>query len=253
MVLHDLGHLHFEEPFARFRAHGLIVKDGAKMSKSRGNVVIPDDYIAQWGADTFRMYLMFLGPLQEGGDFRDAGINGPRRFLDRVWAMVREAEDGGGELRRDLVTRWHATKKKCAEDLESLHYNTAIAALMELVNHMREAGCRDRHVLTDLIVMLAPFAPHFSEECWERLGHAGSIFDTRWPTWDESLVVSDQVELPVQVNGKTRSRVQVPRNATEQVAAAAAQADPAVRKFTSGKEIRKVIYVPNRLVNLVVG
>jgi len=253
MVLHDLGHLDFEEPFTRFRAHGLIVKDGAKMSKSRGNVVIPDDYIAQWGADTFRMYLMFLGPLQEGGDFRDAGINGPRRFLDRVWVLVREAEDGGGEIRRDLVTRWHATKKKCAEDIEGLHYNTAIAAMMELVNHMREAGCRDRQMVADLIVMLAPFAPHFSEECWERLGHAGSVFEARWPAWDDALAVSDQVELPVQVNGKTRSRVHVPRNATEQAAVAAAQADPAVRRFTAGKEVRKVIYVANRLVNLVIG
>jgi len=253
MVLHDLGHLDFEEPFTRFRAHGLIVKDGSKMSKSRGNVVIPDDYIAQWGADTFRMYLMFLGPLQEGGDFRDAGINGPRRFLDRVWAMVREAEDGGGEIRRDLVTRWHATKKKCAEDIEGLHYNTAIAVMMELVNHMREAGCRDRQMVSDLIVMLAPFAPHFSEECWERLGHHGGVFDARWPAWDDALAVSDQVELPVQVNGKTRSKVQVPRDATEQMAAAAAQADPAVRKFTEGKQVRKVIYVPNRLINLVVG
>jgi leucyl-tRNA synthetase len=253
MVLHELGHLDFEEPFSRFRAHGLIVKDGAKMSKSRGNVVIPDDYIAQWGADTFRMYLMFLGPLQEGGDFREAGINGPRRFLDRVWVMVREAEDGGGEIRRDLVTRWHATRKKCAEDIEELRYNTAIAAMMELVNHMREAGCRDRQMVSDLIVMLAPFAPHFSEECWERLGHAGSVFEARWPAWDEALVVSDQVELPVQVNGKTRSKVHVPRDATEQMAAAAAQADPAVRKFTEGRQVRKVIYVPNRLINLVVG
>ena len=253
MVLHDLGHLDFEEPFTRFRAHGLIVKDGAKMSKSRGNVVIPDEYIAQWGADTFRMYLMFLGPLQEGGDFRDAGISGPRRFLDRVWTLVGEAEETGIEIRKDLVTRWHATKKKCAEDLEGLHYNTAIAALMELVNHMREAGCRDRKMICDLVVMLAPFAPHFAEECWERLGHSTGVFEARWPEWDETLVVSDQVELPVQVNGKTRSRVMVPRGATEQMAAAAAQADAAVRRFTDGKQVRKVIFVPDRLINIVVG
>jgi leucyl-tRNA synthetase len=251
MVLKDLGHLGFEEPFTKFRAHGLIIKDGAKMSKTRGNVVNPDEYIAQWGADTFRMYLMFLGPLQEGGDFRDAGINGPRRFLDRVWALVGEATDSG-ELTKDIVVRWHATKKKCAEDIESLHYNTAIAALMELVNHMKEAGCKDRVVVRELVVMLAPFAPHFAEECWERLGGSGSVFDAGWPRWEEKLTVSDEIELPVQVNGKTRSKVNLPRNAPEPVATATAVADPVVQRFTAGKEIKKVIYVPNRLINIVV-
>jgi leucyl-tRNA synthetase len=253
MVLKDLGHIGFEEPFTRFRAHGLIVKDGSKMSKSRGNVVIPDEYIAQWGADTFRMYLMFLGPLQEGGDFRDAGINGPRRFLDRVWLMVGDAEESGGELRKELVTRWHATKKKVAEDLESLHYNTAIAALMEFVNAIKDAGSRDRALIRDLVIMLAPFAPHFAEECWERLGNRTTVFDAGWPVWDESLVVSDEIELPVQVNGKTRSKVIVARGASQDAALAAAHADPTVRKFTDGKEVRKVVYVPNRLLNVVVG
>jgi leucyl-tRNA synthetase len=252
MVLKDLGHLAFEEPFTRFRAHGLIVKDGAKMSKSRGNVVIPDEYIAQWGADTFRMYLMFLGPLQEGGDFREAGINGPRRFLDRVWALVGEAV-AGGELTKDLKVRWHATKKKVAEDIEGLHYNTAIAALMELVNHMREAGCKDRAMVQDLIVMLAPFAPHFAEECWERLGNQGSVFDAGWPGWDERLVVSDEIEVPVQVNGRTRSRVRVPRGSTQEMVLAAALRDETVQKFVSGKETRKVVYVPDRLINIVAG
>jgi leucyl-tRNA synthetase len=255
MVLKDLGHLAFEEPFTRFRAHGLIVKDGSKMSKSRGNVVIPDEYIAQWGADTFRMYLMFLGPFQEGGDFRDAGISGPRRFLDRVWAMVGEvpSAEPAGELTKDIVVHWHATRKKVAEDLEILHYNTGIAALMELVNHMKEAGCRDRGMVQDLVVMLAPFAPHFSEECWERLGNSGSVFDAGWPAWDEKLVVSDEIEVPVQVNGKTRSRVRVPRGSEESVVLAAALRDETVKRFTSGKQTRKVIYVPDRLINIVVG
>jgi leucyl-tRNA synthetase len=252
MALKDLGHLHFEEPFTKFRAHGLIIKDGAKMSKTKGNVVTPDHYITQWGADTFRMYLMFLGPLQEGGDFRDAGINGPRRFLERLWTLVGEAEESGGEIRKDLVTRWHATRKKCAEDYESLHYNTAIAALMELVNHMKEAGCRDRAMVEDLIVMLAPLAPHFSEECWERLGHTSSVFDARWPAWDEKLAVSDEIELPVQVNGKTRSKVSVSRDAAEDAATKVALAEATVKRFVAEKKIVKVIYVPNRLINIVV-
>jgi leucyl-tRNA synthetase len=251
MVLQDLGQLHFDEPFSRFRAHGLIVKDGSKMSKSKGNVVIPDDYIAQWGADSFRMYLMFLGPLQDGGDFRDAGINGPRRFLDRVWLMVGEATTGG-DVPKELVTRWHATRKKAAEDIEGLRYNTAIAALMELVNAMKETGCRDRALVADLVVMLAPFAPHFAEECWERLGHGTSVFQARWPAWDEALAVSEEIEVPVQVSGKTRSRVRAPRGADQATVLAAAMADPTVRKFTDGREIRKVVYVPNRLLNIVV-
>jgi leucyl-tRNA synthetase len=251
MVLKDLGRIEFEEPFTKFRAHGLIIKDGAKMSKTKGNVVNPDEYIAHWGADTFRMYLMFLGPLQEGGDFRDAGINGPRRFLDRVWLMVGDATPAG-ELPKELVVRWHATKKKVAEDIEELRYNTAIAAMMELVNHMKEAGCRDRRVVQDLVVMLAPFAPHFAEECWERLGHTTTVFDAGWPRWDEKLTVADEIELPVQVNGKTRGKVMVPNGAGQEVALSRAQADAGVQKFTAGKEIKKVIYVPSRLINIVV-
>jgi leucyl-tRNA synthetase len=251
MVLHDLGHIDFEEPYTRFRNHGLIVKDGAKMSKSRGNVVVPDDYIAQWGADAFRMYLMFLGPMQEGGDFRDAGINGPRRFLDRIWLMVGECE-GDGELGKEIVVRWHATKKKVAEDIAALRYNTAISALMELVNAMKETGCRDRAMVESLVVMIAPFAPHFSEECWERLGRKGSVFDAGWPQWDERLVVSSQIEVPVQVNGKTRGRVTVDRGATQETVQAAALRESQVAKFVEGKEIRKVIFVPDRLINIVV-
>jgi leucyl-tRNA synthetase len=251
MVLKDLGHLDFDEPFTRFRAHGLIIKDGAKMSKTKGNVVNPDDYIAQWGADTFRMYLMFLGPLMDGGDFRDAGINGPRRFLDRVWALVGEAEPAA-DVPQDLVVRWHATRKKCAEDLEQLRYNTAIAALMELVNHMKEAGCRDRAMIHDLVVMLAPFAPHFAEECWERLGHSGSVFEAAWPAWEEQLTVSSEVELPVQVNGKTRGKIRTVRDAATDTAMKLARAEPQISKFVDGKEIVKLIHVPNRLLNIVV-
>ncbi|HEU4648597.1 MAG TPA: leucine--tRNA ligase [Gemmatimonadales bacterium] len=255
MVLHDLGHVHFDEPFAKFRAHGLIVKDGAKMSKSRGNVVVPDEYIARWGADTFRMYLMFLGPFESGGDFRDDGLNGPRRYLDKLWALVGQSlqEDAcGGEIRPEVLVKWNQTKKKVTHDLESLNYNTAISAQMELLNVMREFNCADRAIVQDMVVMVAPFAPHFAEENWERLGHSTSIFEARWPTWDERLTVQSTVELVVQVNGKTRSKVHVPRDSDEATALAAALADPAVQRFLDGKQIRKTILVPNRLLNLVV-
>ncbi len=255
MVLHELGHLHFDEPYRRFRAHGLIVKDGAKMSKSRGNVVVPDEYIARWGADTFRMYLMFLGPFQEGGDFQDAGISGPRRFLDKVWAMVGDAAraHSGDELQHGVIVKLHQTKKRVTEGLEELHYNTAIAALMELVNALRAGNVCDKGIAEELVVMLAPFAPHFAEECWERLGHDFSVFDAAWPGWDEGLVVDDQVEVVVQVNGKTRSKVQVPRDADEETVVAAALRDAGVGRFVEGKGVRKRIYVSNRLLNLVVG
>ncbi len=253
MVLHDLGHLEFEEPFARFRAHGLIVKDGAKMSKSKGNVVIPDEIIARWGADTFRMYLMFLGPFQEGGDFRDEGISGPRRFLDKVWALVGEAAstEAPPSVPREVTIKWHQTVQRVTEGMEALRYNTAIAALMELLNALREAEVVDREIAESVVVMLAPFAPHFSEECWERLGHAQSVFEARWPAWDPALVVEDEVDVVVQVNGKTRSRVRVPRDAAEELVVERALADGATRKSLDGRIVARRIYVPNRLVNLV--
>ena len=256
MVLHDMGLVNFDEPFTRFRAHGLIVKDGAKMSKSRGNVVVPDEYIARWGADTFRTYLMFLGPFQEGGDFRDEGISGPRRFLDKVWGIVSECVRGdmcGGEVRHDVTVKWHQTIKRATEAIESLRYNSAIAAYMELVNALRETNCCDRQLVQDLVVMLAPFAPHFAEECWERLGHRTSVFDELWPEWEPELVVEDDVEVAVQVNGKTRSRVSVPRDSSETAVVAAALADETTVRFVGEKTVRKQIYVPNRLLNLVVG
>ncbi len=255
MVLHDLGHLPFEEPYKRFRAHGLIVKDGAKMSKSRGNVVVPDEYISRWGADTFRMYLMFLGPFQEGGDFRDEGISGPRRFLEKVWTLVGEAcgTHADDEVRHDVLVKYHQTVKRVSEGMEQLHYNTSIAALMELVNVLRTDTCSQRTVVEGLLTMLAPFAPHFAEECWERLGHKESIFEATWPTWDEGLTVEDEVEVVVQIGGKTRSKVSVPRDAEEKEVVAAAQRDAAVKRFVEGKEVRKIIYVKNRLLNLVLG
>jgi leucyl-tRNA synthetase len=256
MVLHDQGLLPFEEPFRRFRAHGLIVKDGAKMSKSKGNVVIPDEHIAKWGADTFRLYLMFLGPFEEGGDFRDSGIAGPRRFLERLWDLVSQCERRtlvGVELRQDIVIKWHQTKKKVTRDLETLGYNTAIAAMMELLNAMRDSNCTERQMVKDLVVMVAPFAPHFAEECWERLGYTTSVFDAPWPDWDEGLTIEPVIDLVVQVNGKTRGTVKVPRGSTEDTAVARALTDPTVQRLVTGKEVRKRVFVKDRLLNLVLG
>jgi leucyl-tRNA synthetase len=253
MALKDMGHIDFEEPFTRFRAHGHIVREGAKMSKSRGNVVVPDNYIAEWGADTFRTFLMFLGPYQEGGDFRDAALVGPFNFLNRLWDSVLTAEER--ELDPAVEQKLHATIKKVTDDLEVLSYNTAIAAMMEYLNAVRAGGrTPERAAVEPLIRLVAPFAPHLAEELWERTGHTRSIFDeAEWPGYDPAKTMADTVEFVVQVNGKVRARMPMSRGIAESDAHAAAVADENVRKFMEGKEVRKVIFVPDRLVNLVVG
>ena len=257
MALHDLGLVDFEEPFARFRAHGTIVKDGAKMSKSRGNVVNPDAYVDKWGADTFRMYLMFLGPYQDGGDFRDAGISGIRRFLDKVWGLVEthggtDAQaHGRAGASADLLRMMHRTIQRVTEDTASLAYNTAIAAMMEYVNALRD-GEPAGSLVEPLAILLAPYAPHFAEECWERLGHTTSVMDAPWPNFDPALAVAEEVELVVQVNGKVRARLRSPRGTPQEAAVKVALADPSVLKFTAGAAPKKVVFVPDRLVNIVV-
>src|SRR5436309_533169 len=255
MALKDLGHLAFEEPYVKFRAHGMIVKDGAKMSKSRGNVVVPDEYLQKWGADTFRMYLMFLGPFQEGGDFRDTGIIGIRRFLDKVWACAHEAAGAGTrQLPPPVQRKLHQTIKKVSADTESLSYNTAIAAMMEYVNQVREAGsaATTRGAIQPLLILLAPYAPHLAEALWERLGHKDSIFSQRWPSFDDRLTTAEEVEIAIQVNGKLRGRITVPRGATEAQVVARALGEEGVKQFVDGNEVKKTIYVQDRLVNLVI-
>jgi len=251
MVMKDAGHIDFEEPFTRFRAHGMIIREGAKMSKSKGNVINPDVYMDEWGADAFRMYLMFLGPYEEGGDFRDQGISGVRRFLDRLWASVRDARTdvaADPQLQRQL----HRTIKKVGDDTATLSYNTAIAAMMECLNHVR-AGDRavHREEVLPLVQLVAAYAPHFAEECWEMLGHTGSVFDAGWPTYDPALLVDDEVDLVVQVNGKVRGKLRVAVDVTQEAALAAALADAGIARFAVG-EVRKVIFVPKRLLNIVV-
>jgi leucyl-tRNA synthetase len=247
-----MGPIDFEEPFLRFRAHGLIIKDGSKMSKSRGNVVVPDAYLDKFGADTFRTYLMFLGPYQEGGDFRDAGITGPHNFLHRIWDSALSAEDR--PLDPAIEQKLHATIQKVTEDVEALSYNTAIAAMMEYLNALRSGGrTAERAAVEPLIVLIAPFAPHLAEELWERLGHAESIFAGNvWPEFDPAKAVTDTVEFVVQVNGKLRSRMAMPRGITSDAARDAALADANVQRFLEGKAVRKTVFVPDRLLNLVI-
>ena len=254
LVLQDLKHVPFESPYPKFRAHGLIVKDGAKMSKSRGNVVVPDAYIQQWGADTFRMYLMFLGPFQEGGDFRDEGIVGIRRFLEKVWWLVQTGVAQGQSLAATSAVqqKLHRTIQRVSADTEALHYNTAIAAMMEYVNELREKGDGSREMVEPLVIMLAPYAPHIAEEMWEVFGHQSSVFSASWPVYEEKLASAGDVEIAVQVNGKLRSRLTVARGMTQDEVMKIVLSDPAVQKFVDGQKVKKVIYVQDRLVNLVV-
>jgi leucyl-tRNA synthetase len=256
MALHDLGHVPFEEPYERFRKHGLIIRDGAKMSKSKGNVVNPDEYIDRYGADTFRTYLMFLGPYQEGGDFREAGIAGPQRFLSRTFDAVEAAVESGqtGFPDPDVERVIHQTIRQVTGDFESLSFNTAIAALMELLNVLRAAGrVPTRDEVEPLVVMLGPIAPHLAEELWEMLGKESSLFEQApWPDYDPSKLITDTVDLPVQVNGKLRGTITVARGADETTVSQAALADEGVKRHTDGVEIVKTIYIPDRLLNLVV-
>ena len=257
MVLHDLGHVPFEEPYLRFRKHGLIIREGAKMSKTKGNVVNPDEYIDRYGADTFRTYLMFLGPYQEGGDFRDSGIVGPQRFLSRVSDAVEAAVESGGTGFPDPAVERavHDTIRQVTEDFESLSFNTAIAALMELLNVLRASGrVPTLDEVRPLVIMLGPVAPHLAEELWGILGGEASLFDhASWPEFDPAKLATDTVEIPVQVNGRLRSTIRVERGATEETAVGAALADESVRRHVGESEIRKTVFVPDRLLNLVVG
>ncbi len=262
MVLKDLALIDFEEPFERFRKHGLIIKDGAKMSKSRGNVVVPDEYIEKWGADTFRTYLMFLGPYQEGGDFRDQGLSGPGGFYSRLWDTIVRDDLGEAPLAGDLEQKLHATIKKVTEDIAALRYNTAIAAMMEYLNAVREGGrLASRSEVEPLVVLTAPFGPHIAEELWARLGHEAPLFRKQasarnpvlWPDYDPDRVIAESIEFVVQVNGKLRARMPMARGISEKDAREAALADENVARQVEGKAVRKVIFVPDRLVNLVVG
>lgn len=252
MALYDAGLVPFEEPFRKFRAHGLLAKDGAKMSKSKGNVVNPDELLDSMGADTLRLYLMFCGPFQQGGDWRDEGIAGMRRFVERLFNLVMEGEIVDTPVEGDLERVMHAAIKKVGEDLDGLRYNTAIAATMELSNAIRDSGVAQREAVETLLKLVAPLAPFVTEELWHALGHEGTIHDGPWPEYDPAKLVADTVDIPIQVKGKLRGTVTVPTGASEQEVLEAARSIPAIATQLEGKEIRKVIFLPGKLMNIVV-
>jgi leucyl-tRNA synthetase len=249
MVLHDMGHIDFDEPFKRLVHQGMITKDGAKMSKSKGNVVSPDQFVEKYGSDVFRMYLMFMGPFTEGGDWNDQGITGIARFVERFYLLMhsRDLVSHKAELDRAV----HKTIKKVTEDIENFQFNTAVAALMEFVNTANKTGI-DLESQLLMVRLIAPLAPHLAEEMWEKLGQPFSIFNHSWPAYDPQLLVETRLALPVQVNGKLRGQIEVAVGESKENILALARADAGVMRHLEGKTVVKEIYVPGKLVSLVV-
>jgi leucyl-tRNA synthetase len=258
-VLYDVGVASTPEPFMKLVHQGIVLgEDNQKMSKSRGNVVNPDEMIERFGADAVRLYEMFMGPLEAMKPWSTRGVEGITRFLDRAWRLM-IGEDGG--LSR-AVTRTepavehlrvlHQTIKKVTEDIEALRFNTAIAQMMVFTNEMTKLEQRPRALLDPFVLLLSPFAPHLAEELWERLGHGPSLAHQPWPAYDPALVVSDRIEIPIQVNGKLRSKIEVSAEASEEEVVGLASRDARLAEWLQGKEPRKVIYVRKKLLNFVV-
>ena len=268
-VLNDLGYIDFDEPFQRLFTQGMIVKDGAKMSKSKGNVVNPDGLIAKYGADTVRLYTLFLGPPEKDAEWSDRGVEGSFRFIKRVWNLqeyLEKAPEKGSdsEQEKEVLIKMHQTIKKVTEDIDgSFHFNTAISAVMELVNQVysgfSEAGdaCYGKGILKEVLhntcLLLGPFVPHIAEEILGNLGGgAKSIFRSEWPVYDKKMLISDTVVLPIQVNGKLRGTIEVAIDISQEDVKELVLADEKIQPYIDGKEIRKWVIIPNKLINLVV-
>ena len=249
--LYDIGVVPTKEPYRKRTSHGMILGEGGeKMSKSRGNVVNPNDIVAAYGADTLRLYTMFIGDFEQAAVWSDNAVKGCKRFLDKVWNLAESCSDAL-EYTKDNEAAIHKTIKKVADDIESMKFNTAIAAMMTLVGDFQKNGCSKGDMKT-LVTLLSPFAPHVAEELWELLGGTGFVCQQPWPAYDESKMATDTVQLAVQVNGKVRANIVVPADADNDAIIAAAQADPKVQKFTDGMELVRTVVVMGRLVNLIV-
>jgi leucyl-tRNA synthetase len=259
-VMRDLGLVDFDEPMTRLRNQGNILgPDGQKMSKSRGNVVNPQEYVDRFGSDALRGFLMFIGPWNEGGPWDGKGIEGVSRWLRRALSLVTGGDSSGGEADpAELERRTNRLIKKVTDDLEAFRFNTSIAALMEHTNYLlairgRVGDDEWNEALRTFVTVLSPFAPHHAEEMWAAMGEEYSVHEQAWPGYEETLIQAQEITLIVQVNGKLRDRIDAPADISEAAARELALSSARVRPHLEGKELRKSIYVPGRLVNLVVG
>ena len=256
--LYDIDSVPTKEPYMRRTSHGMILgKDPehpgqfTKMSKSKGNVVNPDDVVKEFGADTLRLYEMFIGDFEKAAPWQEEGIKGCKRFLDRVWAMQDIVTDGDG-YRKELESAFHKTIKKVSEDIESLKFNTAIAAMMSLLNQINATGAVTKGEFITFVTLLCPFAPHICEEIYQNIGGEGVLNQQKWPVFDEALCVEENVEIAVQINGKVRAKLTIPANTDKDEMVKLALESEAVKPLVEGKTIVKQIGVPNKLVNIVV-
>jgi len=275
-VLHDLGFVSFDEPFKNLFTQGMIIKNGAKMSKSKGNVVSPDGLIKKFGADTVRLYTLFIGPPEKDAEWSDRGTEGAYRFLGRIWRMVDNTKSHGstssppfepsraksrgkspaGVLhgQEKLKRKTHQTIKKVTEDIEKgFHFNTAISAVMELVNEIYATeNCEDVHfAVKTVVLLLSPFVPHIAEELWKKIGNKPSILKEKWPVYDKSLIEEKNLTIPIQVNGKLRSKIEVAPKVSEEALKLKILSDEKIKKWTKGKNISKWIIIPKKLVNIL--
>jgi len=256
--LYDIGVVPTKEPFQKLFNQGMILgENNEKMSKSKGNVVNPDDIIESHGADTLRLYEMFMGPLEASIAWSTKGLDGARRFLDRVWRLFVEEN---GELNPKIVENpetdtlervYHQTVKKVTEDYEAIRFNTAISQLMVFINEAYKAPVLPKAYMEGFVKLLSPVCPHIAEELWEKLGHTNTIAYEAWPAYDEAKLVEDEVEIVVQVNGKVRAKVSVPADASKEQLEQIAMEDAKIKEQIEGKTVRKVIAVPGKLVNIV--
>lgn len=250
--LYDLGLVPTSEPYAKRTAQGLILgPDGEKMSKSRGNVVDPNDVVDEYGADVLRLYVLFMGDYEKAAPWSESSVKGCKRFVDRIWALQDKVVDSD-EYSDKLRSLMHKTIKKVSDDIESMKFNTAIAAMMTLLNEMYNVGSITKKEFRDLLIILNPFAPHVTEELYQMIGCEGVLDEQEWVTYDEALCKDDTIEIVCQINGKVKSKLTIPTDAAKDDVIALAKADEAIVKATEGKNIVKEIYVPNKLVNLVV-
>lgn len=256
--LYDIGAVNTKEPYMRRTSHGMILGEDPenpgkyiKMSKSRGNVINPDDVVREYGADTLRMYEMFLGDFEKTAPWKTSSIKGCKRFLDKIWSLQDCVIDGDA-YRKELEPSFHKAIKKVSEDIESLKFNTAIATMMALLNEISAIGTINKKEYRDLLIMLNPFAPHITEEIYQALGFKGMLNEQEWVKYDESLCVEEMMEIVIQINGKLRSKLTVAVDTDKDEIIAMAENDEKIKEMTAGKNIVKKIYVPNKLVNIVV-